>query len=69
MPPGSALRHVDESFEFEGTQLTNLEYALCAEEMGRIGWSSGGVQLLRARHRQYGGASTATARASRRSSG
>jgi alkylation response protein AidB-like acyl-CoA dehydrogenase len=32
--------HVDESFEFEGTQLTNLEYALCAEEMGRIGWAS-----------------------------
>src|SRR3954469_7041426 len=40
MPPGQALRHVDESFEFEGTQLTNLEYALCAEEMGRIMWSS-----------------------------
>ena len=36
MPPGHALKHVDESFEFEGTQLTNLEYALCAEEMGRI---------------------------------
>ena len=40
MPPGSALRHVDETFEFEGTQLTNLEYALCAEEMGRIGWAA-----------------------------
>src|SRR5690349_20120026 len=40
MPPGHALRHVDESFAFEGTQLTNLEYALCAEEMGRIAWSS-----------------------------
>jgi acyl-CoA dehydrogenase len=40
MPPGSALAHVDESFEFEGTQLTNLEYALCAEEMGRVGWAS-----------------------------
>ena len=40
MPPGQALAHVDESFEFEGTQLTNLEYALCAEEMGRILWSS-----------------------------
>jgi acyl-CoA dehydrogenase len=40
MPPGHALQHVDESFEFEGTQLTNLEYALCAEEMGRIGWAS-----------------------------
>ena len=40
MPPGQALRHVDETFEFEGTQLTNLEYALCAEEMGRILWSA-----------------------------
>jgi acyl-CoA dehydrogenase len=40
MPPGHALRHLDESFEFKGTQLTNLEYALCAEEMGRILWSA-----------------------------
>jgi acyl-CoA dehydrogenase len=40
MPPGGALAHVDESFEFRGTQLTNLEYALCAEEMGRILWSA-----------------------------
>jgi len=40
MPPGSALKHVDESFEFQGTQLTNLEYALCAEEMGHLPWSS-----------------------------
>ena len=40
MPPGQALRHVDETFQFEGTQLTNLEYALCAEEMGRILWSA-----------------------------
>ncbi|HZF43894.1 MAG TPA: acyl-CoA dehydrogenase family protein, partial [Sphingomonadaceae bacterium] len=40
MPPGGALQHVDETFAFEGTQLTNLEYALCAEEMGHIGWSS-----------------------------
>ena len=40
MPPGHALRHVDETFQFEGEQLTNLEYAICAEEMGRILWSS-----------------------------
>ena len=40
MPPGGALRHVDESFAFEGEQLSNLEYAICAEEMGRILWSS-----------------------------
>ena len=40
MPPHSGQSHVDDSFEFEGTQLSNLEYALCAEEMGRIGWAS-----------------------------
>jgi acyl-CoA dehydrogenase len=40
MPPGGALQHVDETFEFEGEQLTNLEYALCAEEMGRAGFAS-----------------------------
>lgn len=40
MPPGGQLAHVDESFAFEGEQLTNLEYALCAEEMGRILWSA-----------------------------
>ncbi|HET9354897.1 MAG TPA: acyl-CoA dehydrogenase family protein [Sphingomicrobium sp.] len=40
MPPGGALAHVDVSFAFEGEQLSNLEYALCAEEMGRILWSA-----------------------------
>ena len=40
MPPQSGQKHVDDTFVFEGTQLTNLEYALCAEEMGRTGWSS-----------------------------
>jgi acyl-CoA dehydrogenase len=40
MPPHSGQTHVDDSFEFEGTQLTNLEYALCAEEMGRLIWAS-----------------------------
>jgi acyl-CoA dehydrogenase len=40
MPPAPAIAPVDHSFEFEGEQLTNLEYALCAEEMGRIGWAS-----------------------------
>jgi len=28
------------SFHFDGTPLTNLEYAPLAEEMGRVGWSS-----------------------------
>ena len=40
MPPAPAVAHVDDSFVFEGEQLTNLEYALCAEEMGRIPWAS-----------------------------
>jgi acyl-CoA dehydrogenase len=40
MPPSAGRAHVDDSFEFEGPGLTNLEYALCAEEMGRIGWAS-----------------------------
>ncbi len=40
MPPTSGRTHVDDSFEFEGPGLTNLEYALCAEEMGRIEFAS-----------------------------
>jgi acyl-CoA dehydrogenase len=40
MPPGSAAANVDDGLVFEGPGLTNLEYALCAEEMGRIDWSS-----------------------------
>jgi alkylation response protein AidB-like acyl-CoA dehydrogenase len=40
MPPQSGRPHVDDSFEFEGPGLTNLEYAMCAEEMGRAGWAS-----------------------------
>lgn len=40
MPPQSGHAPVDDSFRFEGEQLTNLEYALCAEEMGRVGWAS-----------------------------
>ena len=40
MPPHSGQTHVDDSFVFEGTQLTNLEYALCAEEMGKVSWAA-----------------------------
>ncbi|MDF8332612.1 acyl-CoA dehydrogenase family protein [Novosphingobium cyanobacteriorum] len=41
MPPRNAgHHHVDDSFEFEGPGLSNLEYALCAEEMGRVAWAS-----------------------------
>jgi acyl-CoA dehydrogenase len=40
MPPSAGRVPVDDSFEFDGPGLSNLEYALCAEEMGRIGWGS-----------------------------
>ena len=40
MPPQFGRTHVDDSFEFDGPGLTNLEYALCAEEMGRVGMAS-----------------------------
>src|SRR5690554_4610963 len=41
MPPSNPnLPHIDDSFEFEGPGLTNLEYALCAEEMGRVSFAS-----------------------------
>ncbi|MGO9988832.1 MAG: acyl-CoA dehydrogenase family protein [Steroidobacteraceae bacterium] len=40
MPPSHPAGHVDDGFAFDGPGLTNLEYALCAEEMGRVDWSS-----------------------------
>lgn len=40
MPPSNGQAAVDDSFEFSGERLSNLEYALCAEEMGRIHWAS-----------------------------
>jgi len=40
MPPTSGRVHVDDSIHFDGPGLTNMEYALCAEEMGRIGFAS-----------------------------
>jgi alkylation response protein AidB-like acyl-CoA dehydrogenase len=40
MPPSHGATPVDDSFEFEGPALSNLQYAFCAEEMGRIGWAS-----------------------------
>lgn len=40
MPPSHGASPLDDSFDFEGPKLTNLQYAFCAEEMGRIMWSS-----------------------------
>lgn len=40
MPPNTGQQHVDHEFEFEGPGLSNLEYALCAEEMGKKSWTS-----------------------------
>jgi acyl-CoA dehydrogenase len=40
MPPSSGHPHVDDTIGFEGPGLTNMEYALCAEEMGRVGFAS-----------------------------
>ncbi|MGQ5702292.1 acyl-CoA dehydrogenase family protein [Sandaracinobacteroides sp. A072] len=40
VPPVHAGGDPVHHFEFDGTPLTNLEYAPLAEEMGRVGWSS-----------------------------
>ncbi len=40
MPPSHGAAHVDDSFTFDGPGLSNLQYAFCAEEMGRLLWSA-----------------------------
>ncbi len=40
MPPSSGHPKIDDTFKFEGEQLTNLEYAPLAELMGRVGFAS-----------------------------
>src|SRR3982751_6850254 len=40
MPPSHGAGPVDDSFNFDGPGLSNLQYAFCAEEMGRIGRAS-----------------------------
>jgi acyl-CoA dehydrogenase len=40
MPPAHGAAPVDDSFQFDGPGLSNLQYAFCAEEMGRIPWAS-----------------------------
>lgn len=40
MPPHSGQEHVDETIKFDGPGLSNLEYAILAEEMGKVEWAS-----------------------------
>jgi len=40
MPPSQGADSADDSFHFDGPALTNLQYAFCAEEMGRVMWAS-----------------------------
>jgi acyl-CoA dehydrogenase len=40
MPPHSGAPHVDDTFKFEGLQLSNLEYAPIAEMLGRVDFCS-----------------------------
>ncbi len=40
MPPAGAHGDAKDGFVFTGEPLSNLEYALCAEEMGRVPWAS-----------------------------
>jgi len=40
MPPAGERGEAHDGFVFTGERLTNLEYALCAEEMGRVLWAS-----------------------------
>ena len=40
MPPTAGHPQLDDTFEFEGIQLTNLEYAPICEMFGRVGFAS-----------------------------
>ena len=40
MPPHSGQTHVDDSFHFEGAQLSNVAFAAVAELLGKVGWAS-----------------------------
>jgi acyl-CoA dehydrogenase len=40
MPPHSGQSHVDDEFQFEGHQLSNLEYSMIAEQMGKVSFAS-----------------------------
>ena len=40
LPPHSGQTHVDDKFRFEGPQLTNLEYSMIAEQLGKVEFAS-----------------------------
>ena len=40
MPPALGQHDDENGFFFRGERLSNMEYALCAEEMGRVHWAS-----------------------------
>jgi acyl-CoA dehydrogenase len=40
MPPHSGQSHVDDEFQFEGHQLSNLEYSMIAEQLGKVSFAS-----------------------------
>ena len=40
MPPDSGHPQVDDAFKFDGHQLSNLEYAMIAEQMGKVSFAS-----------------------------
>jgi len=40
MPPHSGQVHVDDTFHFEGPQLSNVAFAAVAERLSRVGWAS-----------------------------
>jgi acyl-CoA dehydrogenase len=64
MPPSSGHAKIDDTFEFEGPRLTNLEYAPLAELMGRVKCS-----IARRPTQATWKCWSATARARRRTSG
>ncbi|MFI4935628.1 MAG: acyl-CoA dehydrogenase family protein, partial [Caulobacterales bacterium] len=39
MPPHSGVPHMDDTFQFEGVQLTNLEYAPICEMFGKVSFA------------------------------
>ena len=54
MPPSHGATPVDDSFQFDGPALSNLQYAFCAEEMGRIIMEGGNAMDIAAQAEKEG---------------